>query len=433
MKVVIVGGGFAGINLAKQLAGNSAMEVVLVDKNNYHFFPPLIYQVATSFIEASNISYPFRKMFQRKKNLRFHYGALLNIVAAESKIETTTGDVPYDRLVLALGTQTNYFGMQNVQQHALPMKTINDALDLRNHILQVLEKAALEHDAAEREKLLNIVIAGGGPTGVELAGMLAYMGKNIVAKDYPDVPDARRANIYLVDMLPVLLGPMSKKSQTEAYEVLTGMGVKVQLNQSVKDYVDGAVVFGDGSRIPTHSLIWTSGVIACEAPGLPKESVGRGRRLQVDAFNKVQGTEHIYAIGDVCVQTTDAAYPNGHPQLAQVAIQQGKLLAKNLQRELRHAPMEPFAYTDKGSMAIISKNKAVGDLPKNIFIRGFFAWLTWLFIHILPIAGFRNKLKLFNNWIVSFISNDPNLRLIIRPKNDWAAKGEEEAEKQAIR
>lgn len=426
MKVVIVGGGFAGINLAKQLAGNNDIEVVLVDKNNYHFFPPLIYQVATSFIEASNISYPFRKMFQHKKNLRFHYGALLSVVAEENKIETTTGDVAYDRLVLALGTETNYFGMENVQKYALPMKTINNALDLRNHILQVLEKAALTHDDKEKEKLLNIVIAGGGPTGVELAGMLAYMGKNIVAKDYPDVPDARRASIYLVDMLPVLLGPMSKKSQTEAYTVLDQMGVKVKLNQSVKDYVNGEVVFGDGTTIPTYSLIWTSGVIACEAPGLPKESTGRGRRLLVDAFNKVQGTQNIYAIGDVCLQTTDAAYPNGHPQLAQVAIQQGKLLANNLVRERQHQAMMPFAYHDKGSMAIISKNKAVGDLPKNIFIRGFFAWLTWLFIHILPIAGFRNKLKLFNNWIVSFISNDPNLRLIIRPKNDWAARPEKE-------
>lgn len=424
MKVVIAGGGFAGINLAKKLADSPGIEVVLVDKNNYHFFPPLIYQVATSFIEASNISYPFRKLFQNKKNLRFHYGAMLRIVQESNKIETTTGDVSYDKLVLALGTETNYFGMQNVQQYAIPMKTINNALHLRNHLLQILEKAALTSDRKEKEKLLNIVIAGGGPTGVELAGMIAYMGKHILGKDYPDLPDARRANIYLVDMLPVLLGPMSKHSQQEAYDVLERMGVKVKLNSSVKDYVNGEVVFGDGTTIPTYSLIWTSGVIACEAPGLPKESTGKGRRLLVDAFNKVNGTQNVYAIGDVALQLTDTAFPNGHPQLAQVAIQHGKLLADNFKRELRSEPMKPFSYKDKGSMAIISKNKAVVDLPKKVFMKGFFAWLIWLFIHILPIAGFRNKLKLLNNWIWSFISNDPNLRLIIRPKNDWAAEGE---------
>lgn len=426
MKVVIVGGGFAGINLAKKLAHNRKMDVILVDKNNYHFFPPLIYQVATSFIEASNISYPFRKMFQDKKNLRFHYGALTNIVPAENKIETTTGEVFYDRLVLALGTETNYFGLENVKRHAIPMKTINDALNLRNHILQTIEKAALTDDRSEKEKLLNIVIAGGGPTGVELAGMLAYMGKHIVTKDYPDLPDARRANIYLIDMLPVLLGPMSKKSQQEAHDVLVEMGVKVKLNLSVKDYVNGEVVLGDGTTIPTYSLIWTSGVIASEAPGLPKESVGKGRRLLVDEFNKVQSTDNIYAIGDLAFQTTDPAYPNGLPQLAQPAIQHGKQLAENFTRQLNQQEMKPFRYTDKGSMAIISKNKAVGDLPKHIFIKGFFAWVAWLFIHILPIAGFRNKLKLLNNWIWSFLSNDPNLRLIIRPQNDWAAKQKEE-------
>ncbi|BAV08370.1 NADH dehydrogenase [Filimonas lacunae] len=426
MKIVIVGGGFAGINMAKKLADNEHTQVVLVDKNNYHFFPPLIYQVATSFIEASNISYPFRKLFQHKKNLRFHYGALLQVVQDENKIITTSGEVTYDKLVLALGTETNYFGMQNVQKHAIPMKTINNALDLRNHLLQVLEKAALTNDKHEKEKLLNIVIAGGGPTGVELAGMMAYMGKHIVKKDYPDLPAARRANIYLVDMLPVLLGPMSRKSQSEAYNVLDSMGVKVKLNSSVKDYVNDEVVFGDGTTIPTYSLIWASGVIACEAPGLPKESIGKGRRIMVDAFNKVNGTTNIYAIGDVALQTTDTAFPNGHPQLAQVAIQHGQLLAQNLAREQKGQPMKPFIYNDKGSMAIISKNKAVVDLSKNVFLKGFFAWLIWLFIHILPIAGFRNKLKLLNNWIWSFISNDPNLRLIIRPKNDWAAGTKQE-------
>ena len=411
-KVVIVGGGFAGVNLAKKLANDSRFHVTLVDKNNYHFFPPLLYQVSTAFIENSNISYPFRRMFQNKKNLRFFLASLVRVNPDEHTVETDAGTLSYDYLVLGMGTETNYFGMENVKKYSLPMKTIRDALKLRDHLLLNMEKAIRATNKFEKNKYFNIVISGGGPTGVEIAGMLAEMVHSIGAKDYPEITD-RSVNIILVDAAPVLLGPMSKKSQEEAAKVLTKLGVQVRLNTPVKDYKDGKVLLGNGETIPTNSLIWTSGVIACEAPGLPAESVGRGRRILVDAYNKVNNTENIYAIGDICMQVSDDKFPNGHPQLAQVAIQQGDLLGENLKRMAENKPLKAFTYNNKGSMAIIAKYKAVVDLP-NGFFKGLFAWLVWLFIHLIPIAGFRNKFTLAFNWFWAFVTNDPTLRLIIR-------------------
>lgn len=413
-RIVIVGGGFAGINLAKRLANCDPYLVTLVDKNNYHFFPPLLYQVSTAFIEASNISYPFRRMFQGKRNLSFYMGQLLHINLADNTIDTENGTLSYDYLVLAMGTETNYFGMENVKRLAMPMKSIDDALQLRNHVLLRLEEAARSRDVREKEKLRNIVIAGGGPTGVEIAGMLAEMGSHIISKDYPT---ARRGigKIYLIDASGTLLAPMSKKSQEEAYKVLRDLGVTIVLNTSVKDYVDNEVVLSNGDRIVTATLIWASGVIAREAPGLPAEVVGRGRRVTVDAYNRVIGLTNVFAIGDLCITHADEKFPAGHPQLAQVAIQQGSLLARNFMNMAEGKPLLPFKYNDKGSMAIIAKYKAVVDLPKGFF-KGFLAWLVWLFIHIIPIAGFRNKLMLAFNWLWSFVTNDPTLRLIIRPE-----------------
>lgn len=415
MKVVIIGGGFAGLNLSKKLAGNTQIEVTLVDKNNYHFFPPLLYQVATAFIEPSNISYPFRRMFQYKHNLRYYMGSLVKINVESNTVETDSGTLDYDHLVLAMGAESNYFGMDNVKNNALPMKTIDDAINLRNHILLNLEKLVKSNDPLEREIRRNIVIAGGGPTGVEVSGMIAEMGKYILEKDYPELK-GRRDTIFLVDAGHALLGPMSEKSQEEALKVLTRLGVQVKLGTAVKDFTDDKVILSTGEIINSNTLIWASGVIAREAPGLPPESIAqRGRRIIVDEYNKVSGTSNIFAIGDQCVQTTEKNYPNGHPQLAQVAIQQGKLLAENLVRLSKGQTMKPFSYYNKGTMAIISKFKAVVDLPKGFF-KGFIAWLVWLFIHIIPIAGFRNKAKLAFNWFWSFITNDPTLRLIIRPR-----------------
>lgn len=413
-KVVIVGGGFAGINVVKHLWKDKRFRVTMVDQDNYHFFPPLLYQVATAFIEPSNISYPFRRMFTEKNNVRFHYGMLLKVDPEKNTIETTTGSLDYDYLVLAIGTETNYFGMENVKQHSLPMKSVDDAINLRNHLLLNMENAVISNDDAEREKLLTIVIAGGGPSGVEIAGMLAEMGQTIVAKEYPEI---KRGNsrIHLVDASPHLLGPMSKKAQDAAYKVLSELGVQIKLNKTVKDYQDGKVIMADGETIATNCLIWTSGVVARKVDGISPEQIGRGRRILVDEYNKVKDSKNIYAIGDICLQTTDKNYPNGHPQLAQVAIQQGKLLGENLRKMESNEKLKPFEYDNKGSMAIISKYEAVADLPKVSFT-GFFAWLIWLFVHIIPLVGFRNKVKLAFSWFWSFITNNPTLRLIIRPK-----------------
>lgn len=412
--ILVVGGGFAGINLIKSLKNDKRFRITLVDKNNYHFFPPLIYQVATSFIEASNISYPFRKLFSNNKNVKFHMGSLLRVNPESKTIETDTGNLSYDYLVLALGTESNFFGMENVKKCALPMKNIEEALYLRNHILLTLEEAARNKDIKEAEKLQNIVIAGGGPTGVELAGMLAEMGKYIAQKEYPEIK-LGLSSLYLIDALPTLLSPMSQLAQKTAYDKLKELGVKILLNVSVKDYTDSKVILSDGSSIETETLIWTSGVIGKEIPGLPEETTGKGRRILVDDYNKVTGTTNMYALGDISLMLTEEKYPKGHPQLAQVAIQQSINLASNFKRIEDGKVLEQFRYNDKGSMAIISKYNAVVDLPKHSF-NGFTAWLTWLFIHIIPLVGFKNKLQLAMDWFRLFITNNPSIRLILFPK-----------------
>ncbi|UZT98672.1 NAD(P)/FAD-dependent oxidoreductase [Chryseobacterium fluminis] len=414
--IIIVGGGFAGINLIKSLKNDKRFHITLVDKNNYHFFPPLIYQVATSFIQASNISYPFRRLFSNYKNVSFHMGSLVEVDTAGKSIKTDTGDLSYDYLVLAMGTESNFFGMENVKRCSLPMKSIEEALYLRNHMLLTLEESARNKDIRQAKKLQNIVIAGGGPTGVELAGMLAEMGNYIAKKEYPEIK-LNLSNLYLIDALPSLLGPMSKVAQKTAYETLEKLGVKIILNVSVKDYVEGKVILSDGNTIETETLIWTSGVIGREAPGIPATSIGKGRRILVDQHNKVEGTDNIYALGDLCLQFSDEKFPKGHPQLAQVAIQQSKNLGKNFVRIEEGKTPEAFSYNDKGSMAIISKFNAVVDLPKFSF-KGFVAWLTWLFIHILPLVTFRSKIRLGLDWFRLFITNNPSIRLILYPKRN---------------
>ncbi|WP_353050442.1 FAD-dependent oxidoreductase [Chryseobacterium sp. ISL-6] len=313
--ILIVGGGFAGINLIKYLKNDKRFLITLVDKNNYHFFPPLIYQVATSFIQASNISYPFRRLFSKYNNVNFHMGSLLRINPEKKNIETDTGELIYDYLVLALGTESNFFGMENVQRCALPMKNIEEALYLRNHMLLTLEEAARNKNLKIAARLQNIVIAGGGPTGVELAGMLAEMGKFIAEKEYPEVK-LSLSNLYLIDALPSLLSPMSKTAQKTSYRTLEKLGVKILLNVSVKDYIDNQVILSDGTSIDTETLIWTSGVIGREVPGIPKEKIGKGRRIIVDENNKVEEIDNVYALGDISLQFTDKEFPKGHPQLA---------------------------------------------------------------------------------------------------------------------
>ncbi|AWA30608.1 FAD-dependent oxidoreductase [Flavobacterium magnum] len=415
MEIVVIGGGFAGINLCNELANHKQIKVTLVDKNNYNFFPPLIYQVATAFLEPSSISYPFRKFFAGKKNLQFRFGELQSVVPSENKVILNNGELRYDALVFATGAETNYFGMENVKKNAIPMKTLNDAIEMRNTLLKNIEKASSCKDIRKRRKLLTIVVAGGGPTGVEVSGMFAEMRRSILLKEYPELATTA-SNVYLVDGGDALLSPMSVKSQQDTLEALTKLGVVVKLHTRVTDYQDDTVFFGNGETIQTKNLIWAAGVSARQFEGIPAESYGRGKRLVVDQYNKVAGTDNIYAIGDTCLQTSDENFPEGHPQVAQVAIQQGRTLAKNFKSMLQSQSLKSFAYNDKGSMAIIGKNKAVVDIPKpKIHLNGFIAWLAWLFIHLISLISYRNRLQTFYNWMVAYFSKDQSLRMIIRP------------------
>ena len=415
MHIVIIGGGFAGINLAKALTNEKGITVTLVDKNNYNFFPPLIYQVATAFLEPSSISYPFRKFFAGKKNLQFRLGEFLKVIPTENKIILNNGELVYDQLVFATGAETSYFGMENVKKNAIPMKTLNDAINMRNTLLKNLEKAAICKDIRKRRKLLTIVVAGGGPTGVEVSGMFAEMRKSILIKEYPEL-DTTASNIYLVDGGDALLSPMSVASQQDTLEAVTKLGVVVKLNTRVVDYKEDTVFFADGNTIQTKNLIWAAGITAREFEGIPAESYGRGKRILTDAFNKVNGTTNIFAIGDTCLQLTDENFPQGHPQVAQVAIQQGLNLADNFKNLLQQKALKPFIYKDKGSMAIIGKNKAVVDLPKpNLHFKGFFAWMIWLFVHLMSLITYRNRINTFYHWMIAYFSKDQSLRMIIRP------------------
>ncbi|MGZ8508822.1 MAG: NAD(P)/FAD-dependent oxidoreductase [Chitinophagaceae bacterium] len=425
-EIVIIGGGFAGINLAKGLVKLKNIHVTLVDKNNYNFFPPLLYQVATGFLEVSNISYPFRKLLHGKKNMNFRLGELQKILPEDNKVILSTGELPYDYLVIATGTESNFFGMENIRKNSLPMKTVDDAIEMRNTFLQKAEDATITTDSDERRRLGTIVIAGGGPTGVEVAGMLAEMRMNILEKDYPELT-GNRFRIVLVDGAPVLLTPMSEQSQKYTHDVLVKMGVEVKLNNQVKDYVDDTVIFADGETIQSKLLLWTAGVTSRTFEGIPKESYGRGRRLLVDEYNKVQGTQNIYAIGDTSLQTTDKNFPQGHPQLAQPAIQQGKNLAKNFRAILEGKSLTPFSYYDKGSMAIIGRSKAVAEIPKpKINFKGFLAWMMWLFVHLFSLISYRNRIKTMYNWTLSYFTKDQSLRMIIRPSEKEKQKEKNE-------
>lgn len=414
-KIIIIGGGFAGVNLAMGLKNRKEFSITLVDSNNYNFFPPLLYQVATGFLEPSAISYPFRRFLRDKRNIHFRMADLHKILPAENKVILSNGELEYDMLILATGAETNYFGMKNVQQNAIPMKTLSDALAMRNILLNRLEKATRITSQSEKKKLLTLVVAGAGPTGVELSGMFAELRKNIIRKDYPELHGLGLGEIYLVDGGKAVLAPMSEKSQHYSYQSLKELGVKIKLNVTVKDYKDDIVYLSDGSTIETKTLIWAAGITAKSFEGIPLENYGRGRRLIVDPFNKVQRTENIYAVGDTCYQTSDPAFPNGHPQVAQVAIQQAKNLAKNLLRP--QSQWQPFIYNDKGSMAIIGRNKAVADIPKpKLFFDGFLAYFIWLFIHVMSLLNYRNRLRTLYNWVGSYFSKDQSFRMIIKPE-----------------
>lgn len=412
--VVVVGGGFAGLEFVKRLGNSNKYNLVLVDSNNYNFFPPLIYQVSTGFMEPSAISYPFRKILRGKKSVRFRLGALIRVVPSENKIILNNGVLKYDILVMATGAETNFFGNKNIEEKSLPMKTISDAISLRNVILTRLDRATRLSNKEERKKLLTFVVAGAGPTGIELSGILAEMRSFILRKDYPELSKEDLGDIYVIDGQDAVLAPMSKQSQNYTFEELSKLNVKIKLNTLVKDFEKETVYLSDGSEIHTKNLIWAAGVSAKSFEGFSQDSYGRGKRLKTNQFNLVHGYNNIYALGDSALVYGDKHYPEGHPQLAQPALQQAKNLAYNL--NLDSLDWKPFSYKDKGSLAIIGRNKAVMDSPKQkYFLKGFIAWFIWIFVHIMGLVNFKNKIRTLYNWIGYYIYKDQSFRMIIKP------------------
>jgi len=409
-RVVIIGAGFAGLRIARDL-NNTNYEVILIDRHNYHQFQPLMYQVATARLEPSSISFPLRKVFQHSKNVSIRVAEVERVDTAKKLLYTSIGDIPYDRLIIALGCTTNYFGNTRIQSHSFPMKSVPQAMALRNRILQTFEDT-IEAGAAELQSLLNFVVVGGGPTGVELAGALAEMKKNVLPKDYPGV-DFSRLTIYLLEGSPNTLNAMSEPSRIKSRQYLEELGVKVRTGTVVEDYDGNTVTLKGGETIAARNLIWAAGVIANLLPGIPPTSIVKGNRLKTNRYGEVEGLDGVYAIGDIAWMATPK-YPNGHPQLANVALSQAGNLSHNFKMELKGRPRKEFEYFDKGSMATVGKRKAVVDLP-GIHFQGFFAWLTWMFVHLMLILSVKNKLFIFLNWMMSYFANDSTLRLMLKP------------------
>ena len=424
-RVVIVGGGFGGLKLANALR-KTGMQVVLVDKNNFHQFPPLIYQVASSGIEPSSISFPFRKIFRKRKNFYFRMAEARSIFPDKKILQTSIGKIEYDYLVLAAGTTTNFFGNKHLEEEAMPMKTLPEAMGLRNALLGNLERSITCATEQERNELQNIVIVGGGATGVEIAGVLSEMKKYVLPADYPDM-DSSQLNIFLIEAAGRLLGSMSPESSAAAEQFLRNMGVNVCLHKKVTDYRDHKVIFEDGMEIPTRTFIWVSGVKAVSIGNIPAECMGRGGRLKVDAYNRVEGLKDVFAIGDQCIMTADKDYPYGHPQLAQVAIQQGKLLAENLKRIEKKKPLKAFHYKNLGSMATVGRNRAVAEF-KKVKTQGWIAWILWLVVHLRSILGVRNRISVMLNWMYNYFTYDQSLRIIIYARKAKEVKEREERE-----
>lgn len=411
-RIVVIGGGFAGISLIKELQ-KQQVQVVLFDKHNYHTFQPLLYQVSTAGLEPDSIAYPLRKIFRNNKNFHFRLAEVQQITPSEKKITTNIGDLNYDYLVIATGTRTNFFGNKTIQEKSMPMKTIAQALDIRSLILQNIEQADITENPEKRRCLLNFVIAGAGPTGVELAGALAEFRKGILVHDYPNLKESEM-QVHLIEGSDRVLAAMSTTASKKAHTFLHSLGVEIHLNTFVANYEDDRVITSDGQNFPAATFIWAAGVTGAPVAGINASSmIQKANRYKVDRFNKIDGYDTIYALGDIALMETPS-FPNGHPQVAQPAIQQGKNLGKNLKKLFNNKAPKEFIYFDKGAMATIGRNKAVVDMKKFHF-GGAFAWFIWMFIHLWFLVGFRNRVVTFFNWTYSYINYDRAARLIIRP------------------
>lgn len=411
-RVIVVGGGFGGVTLSRKLV-QQHVQVVLIDRHNYHNFQPLMYQVATCALEPDSIAFPLRGLVKDTTNFIFRLAEVVAVDPLLKVLKTSIGEVTFDYLVIATGTATNFFGNQVLEETALPMKSVPQALDIRSYMLQNLEKATLTSDAEEQKKLMRIVISGAGPTGVELAGAFAEFKKGVLPHDYPELlPE--HMEIHLLDGSSRILASMSEKASQKAEKYLKELGVNVHLNVMVKSYKEETVLTNTDLKIEALTFIWSAGVIGNPVPGIREESIDqKSQRFLVDRMNRVNGCETIFAIGDVALMKTPE-FPQGHPQVAQPAIQQGKLLVKNFKRLLLDQPLKEFSYLDKGSMATIGRNKAVADI-KSVTLGGFLAWMAWLGVHLYFLVGVRNRLVVFLNWMYSYFNFDRAARLIMRP------------------
>ncbi len=420
MKLVIIGGGFGGLKLARGLSNKTGIDITIIDRFNYHQFQPLFYQVATAGLDASNISFPLRKVFHDSKNVNYRMAELERIIPTENKVVTNIGDFEYDQLVIATGADTNFFGNANMAAHALPMKSTMEALQLRNKILENFENALMAESPEALQRMMNIVVVGGGPTGVELSGAIADMERFVLPKDYPDI-DFSSMNIFLLEGSSEVLGNMSDKSSEQSKSYLEKLGVTVKLNTMIEDYDGKTAVMKDGSTIETALLIWAAGIKGNVPDGIDQSLLARGNRIKVDRRCKVIGTSNIYAIGDVAFMDSDPAFPQGHPQVAPVAMQQAEMLENNLMRiEMKSGEkqMIDFTYKDQGSMATVGRNLAVVDMPKpKLHFGGFLAWLIWMSLHLMLIVGVKNRFFVFMNWMYNYFTRDQNLRLIFVPKS----------------
>mgnify|MGYP006422459437 CR=1 FL=1 len=412
-RIVIVGGGFGGLQLAQKLVRHD-VQIVLIDRNNYHTFIPLLYQVATAGLDASSVAYPIRKIFERNANFHFVRASVESVDEANDQVITDVGPVKYDHLVLATGSATNYFGNEEFARFAKPLKSVPNALDLRSYLLENLEESTLMEGDEVRRPFLNVVIVGGGPTGVEMAGAIGELRNKVLPTDYPGV-DFSQMNVTLCDMQSRLLPGLSEEASAKAKAYLEqDFNVHVKLNVAVRHYDGEHVTFSDGSTMDSVTVIWAAGVKGDLPEGFAKEEVSKGNRVLVDPYNRVIGYSNVWAIGDVAeMELPD--YPNGHPQVAPVAIQQGKHLAKNFIHKMKGEKLKPFEYYDKGNMATVGRNRAVADLPFNIKFQGLIAWLMWLGVHLMFLVGFRNRVLVLMDWVINYFSYDRAVRLIVHP------------------